>query len=525
MATRKIFRAVRTYVTAIAVIATAAALVFTIYLTELNMQWATFLTGILIASVLAMATRASRAEWIITRRTAQLRSLKDKLEQEMRLRNQATTDHQQSLTLLQQTELSYGRLIPRQLLTLLEKESIVEVNLGDQVERKLTVMFSDIRNFTPLSESMTPRENFNFLNSYLSQMEPVVSRHRGIIDKYMGDAIMALFTQGADDAVTGAIAMLEKLNRYNAGRQRAGYLPVRIGIGLNTGLVMIGTVGGANRMDSTVIGDAVNLTSRIEDATKTYQAPLLISQNTLYDLDNPAKYDIRFLDRIRVKGKTQPLSIYEVFNNDPVKLRDAKRVTKARLEEAIAHYHLKEISRAVELLNQCIEAAPDDIPARIYLARCEEYLSSGQHFSTGELNQHFEWREEFHIGIKKIDAAHQHMLNKVNEIIATTGKVEGKVIDEIFTFLTSHHMEGKEEEELMRRYNYPFLESHLQEHKRFIENFMLLKEEADAGTSDSHYLSFRVQILLFDWFTGHLAKADRHMGRYVLNAMQPPAPA
>ncbi len=298
------------------------------------------------------------------------------------------------------------------MLTLLERDSILDVKLGDQVERKLTVMFSDIRHFTTLSESMTPQENFNFLNSYLKQMEPVIGMHRGIIDKYMGDAIMALFTQGADDAVSGAIHMIEKLDEYNSGRTRAGYAPIQIGFGLNTGIVMIGTVGGANRMESTVIGDAVNLTSRIEEATKTYHTPLLISQNTLYDLANPSKYDIRFLDRIRVKGKTQPLSIYEVFDNDPVKLRDGKRATKDKFEEAIAYYHLKEIPRAMELLNQCLEITPKDVPARIYLARCEEYLASGQHFTTGELNNHLEWREEFQIGIEEIDAVAQAIVRQ-----------------------------------------------------------------------------------------------------------------
>ena len=516
MLTRKIYRSVQAYVTAVAVIVTVTALVFTIYFTELNRQWATFLTGILIASVLSMTSRASKAEWIITRRTTQLTVLKSKLELEMQLRDKAVAEHQQALTLLQQTKLAYGRLIPRQLLTLLEKDSIVDVNLGDQVERKLTIMFSDIRNFTPLSESMSPRDNFNFINSYLGQMEPVISRHRGIIDKYMGDGIMALFMQGADDAVSGAVAMLEKLSQYNEGRKRAGYAPIQAGFGLNTGLVIIGTVGGANRMDSTVIGDAVNLASRIEEATKTYHVPLLISQNTLYDIEKPSKYDIRFLDRIRVKGKTQPMSIYEVFDNDPYKLRDAKRTSKARFGEAIAYYHLKEIPRAVELFTHCIEVAPDDVPARIYLSRCEEYQSTGQHFSTGELNSRFEWRREFNIGIEEIDVPHKHLLTKVNELVATDGNVDSNIINEIFVFLTDHYMQGKVEEKLMQRYNYPFIESHLQEHKRLIENFMALKEDADAGVSGPLYLSFRTQLLLFDWFTGHISKADRHMGRYVI---------
>ena len=340
--------------------------------------------------------------------------------------------HQQALTLLQQTEMAYGRLIPRQLLTLLEKDSIVDVKLGDQVERKLTVMFSDIRNFTPLSESMTPGENFDFLNSYLSQMEPVISKHRGIIDKYMGDAIMALFPHGADDALSGAIAMLEKLNHYNAGRNRAGYVPTHIGIGLNTGIVMIGTVGGANRMDSTVIGDPVNLTSRIEEATKTYHVPLLISQNTLYDLADPSKYNIRFLDRIRVKGKTQPLSVYEVFDNDHPDLRNGKRASKSEFEEAIAYYHLKEIPRSMELLNHCIKITPKDIPAHIYLARCEDYLATGQHLSTNELDNALEWRAEFHIGIENIDKSHKQLFDKINAFTLATKKENGDGFQEIF---------------------------------------------------------------------------------------------
>lgn len=425
--------------------------------------------------------------------------------------------HEQALSLLHQTELAYSRLIPRQLLTLLERNSIVDVKLGDQVERQLTIMFSDIRNFTPLSESMTPGENFEFINSYLSQMEPVISAHHGIIDKYMGDAIMALFMRNSDDALTGSIAMLEKLTHYNAGRARAGYEPTQIGIGLNTGIVMIGTVGGANRMDSTVIGDAVNLTSRIEEATKTYQVPLLISQNTLYDLADPAKYDIRFLDRIRVKGKTQPLSIFEIFDNDIAELRQGKRTSKGHFEEAIAHYHLKQIPHAMELLEQCVQIAPDDIPAQIYLARCKEFLASGQHTSTGELDAHLDWRNEFRVGIDEIDASHARLFEHTNTFIESAKDDRLGSVRTVLAFLADYarsHFEP--EEKLMRRYNYPFLDSHIQEHTRFMENFTALKNEAASGSSDPLHLSFRTQLLLLDWFSGHIAKTDRHMGRHLL---------
>ncbi len=426
--------------------------------------------------------------------------------------------HQQALALLQQTEAAYGRLVPHQLLNLLEAKSIVDVKLGDQVERKMTIMFSDIRDFTPLSESMTPAENFEFINSYLSQMEPVISRHRGIIDKYIGDAIMALFEHSADDAVSGAIAMLERLGYYNTGRERAGYAPIHIGIGLNTGVVMIGTVGGINRMDSTVIGDAVNLTSRLEEATKTYHAPLIISQNTLYDLADPKKYDIRFLDRIRVKGKSQPLSVYEVFDNNPEEMRKSKRESIAMFEKAVAYYHLKDITKAIPLLKQCIDIAPDDFPALIYLERCYEYQATGQHWGTGELQSELIWKEEQHTGLTELDDYNRLLMDRINTLTSQIEQDACRDFADIFPFLTQHCQRlFVIEEKMMREHEYPFAEGHTQEHKRFIENCTELEQLAKANTEDPRHLAFRTDLLLLDWFASHATKADRHFARFLQN--------
>ncbi len=433
--------------------------------------------------------------------------------------NKVIYAHQQALTLLQQTEIAYGRLIPHQLLNLLDVKSIVDVKLGDQVERKMTIMFSDIRDFTPLSESMTPAENFDFINSYLSQMEPVISKHRGIIDKYIGDNIMALFAHGADDAINGAIAMLERLVHYNAGRLRAGYIPIDIGIGLNTGRVMIGTVGGTNRMDSTVIGDAVNLTARLEEATKTYHAPLIISQNTLYDLSNPTRYHIRLLDRIRVKGKLQPLSIYEVYDNDPPELRNGKVACQPLFDEAIAYYHLKEIPRAIELLKKCVEITPSDFPAHIYLERCNEYLATGQHFSTGEFDIGLTWSDEFLHKLEPLDTSHRQLLDKINLLIAQIKQGNTNNFLDIFAFLDEHTKTiFPIEDELMRQHKYPFTESHQQEHKRFIENYQELEKKSLSGMDDPLYIAFRTELLLLDWFSSHATKADRHLVRFLQNS-------
>ncbi len=166
------------------------------------------------------------------------------------------------------------------------------------------MLFSDIRDFTTLSESMTQEDNFKFINSYLSRMEPLIVENRGFIDKYIGDAIMALFSGGADDAVKAGIAMLHLLAEYNRHRLKSGYIPIMIGIGINTGSLMLGTVGGHNRMDSTVISDAVNLASRIEGLTKNYGVSLLITHETFLRLTNPADYAFRLIGRVKVKGKS-----------------------------------------------------------------------------------------------------------------------------------------------------------------------------------------------------------------------------
>lgn len=508
---------IQPYLSAIAALVIVSLLVAAIYFTEVDKQWIVFLSGILVASVLGLTSRASRAEWNNTRSTAELTLLKDKLQQEVLLRQKTTDDHQQLLSVLKQTEGAFGRLIPHKLLELMGRDSVLDVQLGDQFERKLTVMCTDIREFTRLSENMTPQENFDFLNAYLAQMEPAISDHGGIIDKYIGDSILALFTQGADDAMRGAIHMLEQLEKFNSGRTRAGFAPLQIGIGLNTGLVMIGTVGGANRMETTVIGDAVNLTSRIEGETKTYYIPLLISQNTLYNLAIPGKYDIRFLDRIRVKGKSQPLSIYEVFDNDPIKLRDSKRADKVKFETAVAYYHMRDIETAIRLLNECLEKAPKDIPVHIYLSRCKQFQTTGQHFTTGELNTQMEWRKEYRIHVPAIDRSHRHLFNKVNELIAASIAKDSIKIRLIFNYIAGHLDEGHEaEESLMLEYDYPFIYEHLQEHRRFIENFMALKEEVDADNCDAVYLTFRIQLLLLDWFGCHIAQSDRHAGRHII---------
>jgi len=212
---------------------------------------------------------------------------------------------------LKETNLSIERFVPRAFLAKIGRPNIRSVALGDNKRQDMTILFADIRNFTALSERMSPDENFAFINAYLAEMGPVIAQHGGFIDKYIGDAIMALFEK-ADDGVRAGLAMLAILERFNATRLAAGAEPIVIGVGLNTGSLMMGTIGEQHRMDGTVISDAVNLAARLESLTKDYRVALLVSQFTVDRLDDPEAYALRPVDTVVVRGRTQPVAIFEV---------------------------------------------------------------------------------------------------------------------------------------------------------------------------------------------------------------------
>ncbi|MFT5365883.1 MAG: adenylate cyclase [Candidatus Latescibacterota bacterium] len=274
---------------------------------------------------------------------------------------------------LQKLVNAYERFVPHEFLHILNKNSITDVELGDQVQEEMTVLFSDIRDFTRLSEKMTPEENFKFTNSYLSRMEPSIRAHHGFVDKFIGDAIMALFPTCADDAVQAAVDMLKALVKYNQDRSRMNYDSVRVGVGLNTGVLMLGTVGGQSRMDGTVISDAVNLASRIESMTKIYGASLLIGERTYDQLSDPLKYVIRPIGQVMVKGKTEAVKVYEVLDGDPPDLLDLKRKTLVAFERGVALYHKKCFDEALQTFAEILEQNPADRPTEMYMKLCKKY--------------------------------------------------------------------------------------------------------------------------------------------------------
>lgn len=268
---------------------------------------------------------------------------------------------------LRETNLAIERFVPRAFLAKLGKPNIVSVELGDNKREHMTIMFSDIRNFTALSETMTPDENFEFINAYLEHVGPVIRAHGGFIDKYIGDAIMALF-ENADDAVRAGLSMLAALDDFNERRTAQGLAPVAIGTGINTGSLMMGTVGELHRMDGTVISDAVNLASRIESLTKVYRVRILISQYTYDQLADPGAFAIRPLDVVVVRGKTRPVVLFEVFDRDPASEREAKLRTREPLLRGVEALLQHDIATARIRFEECLALAPGD-PAAVNLLK------------------------------------------------------------------------------------------------------------------------------------------------------------
>ena len=282
------------------------------------------------------------------------------------------------LALQQQVKLTeaYQRFVPSELLKNLGKNSILDVSLGDQVNVKMSILFSDIRSFTSISEKMTPRENFSFLNSYLNQMSPIIRENKGYIDKFMGDGVMALFKNSANDAVKAAIEMQKYLIQYNASSFKNKTHKINIGIGINTGEMMLGTLGETNRMEGSVISDAVNLASRLEGLTKNYKAGIIISEETYKNI-NKDLFAIRFIDLVAVKGKNKAIKIFEVFDADLEKLKQLKIETLNDFKKAIKGYFEHNFENSLKLFSRINKINPDDKVAEIFINRCKKIIKEG----------------------------------------------------------------------------------------------------------------------------------------------------
>lgn len=204
------------------------------------------------------------------------------------------------------------RFVPEELTRILGKRSIVDVALGDHVEGNMGLVFSDLRAFTTLSETLSPDATFRFLNQYLKEIGPVTRAHGGYIDKYVGDAILAIFPDGPDDALQAALAMQRQVDLFNEARARADEPPVTIGVGVHSGPLVLGIIGESERLEGTVIADSVNLACRLEGLCKDFDVRIVTTEECLAAAKNGAEYTTRFLGEVPVRGKAGPVRAYEI---------------------------------------------------------------------------------------------------------------------------------------------------------------------------------------------------------------------
>ena len=277
---------------------------------------------------------------------------------------------------------AYEHFVPKEFLNLLDKKSILEVELGNQVQKDMTVLFADIRDFTKLSEMMTPQENFNFINEYLSIMEPIIGKEGGFIDKYIGDAIMALFPKSPDDALSAAVSMIRALNKFNDARSKEGKQKIDIGIGIHMGRLMLGTIGGKMRMDSTVISDNVNIASRVEGLNKEYGTNILVTMATLDKLSSPGAFRTRKISEETVRGKTQSITIFELYNADSPESIEKKSKDQEAFTKGIDAFQDGNYPLAKNILEPIMNSNPEDRVAARLVERCASLSSNDIHPQT-----------------------------------------------------------------------------------------------------------------------------------------------
>ncbi|HUR30585.1 MAG TPA: response regulator [Saprospiraceae bacterium] len=270
-----------------------------------------------------------------------------------------------------------GRFVPHQFIQSLGRHGITDLKRGDMVERNVHVMFSDIRDYTSLAEEMTPIDNFKFVNSLASKVGPIVKTNDGIINQYLGDTIMMLFLHKADDGVQAAIEIHRMLEGYNTNRKNKNRKLVKLGIGIHSGPLIMGIIGDSERTEAAVISDTVNTASRMEGLTKHFGVNLILSEATLDKIEDRNKFNIRFLGKVQVKGKYQPIKIYECFDVDNSEQAILKKKTLSHFTEGITAYYQKDMLKALHHFEAVYQANPADLTAFGFLHKVHSNIVNG----------------------------------------------------------------------------------------------------------------------------------------------------
>jgi adenylate cyclase len=290
---------------------------------------------------------------------------------------------QTSFETLEAQKDAFARFFPPNYLQFFDKDSVTQIELGDHITADMTVMFSDIRQFTSLAEKMEPQEIFNFINVYLQRMSPEIHSHQGFVVKFIGDGMMSVFPKRVENAIDAGIAQFEQMRQYNADRRAEDEHPIDIGIGLHFGHLMVGMIGEPSRLQGDALSDTVNLAARLENLTRLYGASLLISEAIKTRIENEERYHLRFLDQVIVKGRTEPIAIYEVLDAEVAGSRQLKLETLDAYMTGITHYrastdraphHLHDARVAFQ---RVLAVNSQDKTARLYRDRIDTMLLRG----------------------------------------------------------------------------------------------------------------------------------------------------
>ena len=274
----------------------------------------------------------------------------------------------------ERTARAVARFLPTEFLELLGKKSVVDITAGDAAEYQMSVLFSDIRGFTTLTERMSPHELVDFLNRYFGAMVPLVRSNRGFVDKYIGDALMALYPGGVADGMASAVAMARRVTELPPAKGT----PLRVGMGLHDGRMILGTIGDPDRLDGTVHSDAVNVAARLQDMTKQLGATILTSAAVRSQLPDPDAYPSRFLGGYTLRGKTEPIGLYEVFACEDDASVERKLRSAARFGQAVAARERGDHREAAARLKELVAENPSDLPVGVLLRESLSRLMEGE---------------------------------------------------------------------------------------------------------------------------------------------------
>ncbi|MDF3820393.1 adenylate/guanylate cyclase domain-containing protein [Leptospira sp. 96542] len=272
---------------------------------------------------------------------------------------------------------AYAKFVPLRLIQLFGSQNQTKVKRGDFIVRQMSVLSSDIRDFTSISEALSPEENFLFLNDYLRQVGPIIRAENGFIEKYVGDAIFALFERKPEDALRAAISMHQTISRWNKEKKIHRIGEIQIGVGIHYGELMLGIIGEEQRIETAVLSDSMGIANSLESLTKKYGAKIIISLDALLELESPDSYPHRLLDFIKIPAKQALVGIAQVLIEGVEENYSIKLKTKVRFEESVNLFWDGEYGVAKIGFEWVLKQDPTDKAATLYLQKTSQFAENG----------------------------------------------------------------------------------------------------------------------------------------------------